>query len=144
MWQKNQEIGQALSQLADVEEQLSNSLKGNNTQSGPDPEATMMSKLTEDEQKAAAELVAGEYACSIKGFMCNKPEATVKLFQKVTDTTAGFAKVAVVNADGSRVTPWLTYRVGGSEWIVFYEGEALPPPAVQERFPVPTDFLAVD
>lgn len=145
VWQKNQEISQALSQLADAEKQLSDSLRGNSKQSGPDAESIMMSRKTEDEQKIAAELVAGEYACSIRGFACNKSESNVKMFQKVTDTTAGYAKVSVVTADGANtVTPWLIHRAGGSQWIVFYEGEAMPSPAVQERFPVPTDFLAVD
>lgn len=145
LWQKNQEIGQALNQLSDTEKRLTDSLSTNKDKSsGPALEDVDMSSLSENDQKNAAALVASEYACSVTSFTCNKAQTTVTTFQKVTDKTAGFAKVSTASGDGAKVTTWLKYRAGGSQWVVIYEGEAMPSAAVIKQFDIPTDFLAVN
>jgi hypothetical protein len=145
VWQKNQEIGNTLNQLADVERQLSDSLSsGKETASQLPAEQTATYTLSESEQKEQAVLGASSYYCAVANFGCDKVTTSVTEFQKATETTAGYAKVVATNDSGKKLTLWLVNGVGASSWIVFYEGAALPSPAVQEKFPVPTDFLAVD
>lgn len=145
LWQKNQEIGQALSQLSDTEKRLTDSLNSNKDKSANvGVEQKAMETLSESEQKQQATLGASAYYCAISNFGCDKVTTIVTKFQKATDTTSGYAKVVATNGSDKKLTLWLKYRVGGSDWIVFYEGEALPPAVVVERFAVPADFLAVN
>ncbi len=145
VWQKNQEISLALSQLADTEKRLTESVKSGNDKPVDMPQDhSALAALSEVDQKISAATAAADYYCAVRDFGCDKVVANVTKFQKATDTTDGFAVVTSTNLSGQKVTPWLKYRVGGSGWIVFYEGEALPSAAITKQFSVPTDLLAVD
>lgn len=144
VWQKSQEVSSVLVQLADTEKQLVAKTSNSGKNSDKVTQQPAMYTLPEAEQKAAASLAATEYYCLVANFGCDKVTSQVTKFQKVTDSTDGFAIVKAINSEGKSVTPWLKYRTSGTQWIVFYEGEAMPPSAVIKQFDIPTDFLAVN
>lgn len=143
LWQKNQEIGSVLEQLADTEKQLV-ATNANKKDSGKASEQPAMYKRSEVEQKSAASLATTEYYCLVTNFGCDKVSSTVTKFQKVTEDKSGFAIVKATNAEGKSMTAWLKYRNSGSQWVVIYEGEATPSSAVIKQFDIPTDFVAVN
>jgi hypothetical protein len=143
LWQKNQEIGSVLDQLADTEKQLvaKNTSKKDDGNASEQP---AMYKRSDAEQKTAASLAATEYYCLVTNFGCDKVTSTVTKFQKVTQDVDGFAIVKATNTSEKTVTAWLKYRSGGTQWVVIYEGDSMPSSAVIKQFDIPTDFVAVN
>ncbi len=145
VWQKNQEISLALSQLADTEKRLTDSVKSTANKATDLPLTNKsIVAMSENEQKTSATAAAADYYCAVSDFGCDKVSASVTTFQKLTDKSDGFAKVKATGTSDKTLTLWLKHRIGGQQWIVFYEGEAMPSAAITKQFSIPTDFLAVD
>jgi hypothetical protein len=145
VWQKNQEIGSMLNQLADTEKQLSDTLKFTSTKATDVPIDEMpMASRDQKEQQSAAVSAASQYYCALGNFDCDKVSVFKVDLQTVTDNRDGYAKVYAKSMSDQNVVVWLKYAVDGKQWVPFYEGEALPPADVVKKWSIPTDFLAVD
>lgn len=145
VWQKNQEIGQVLNQLADTEKLLTESVRSTADKATDLPALEKpMASRDEKDQQSAATIAASEYYCAISDFGCDKVSSQPIEFQKVTETNDGFAKVSAKNMSNQTLIIWLKYSMNGTQWVPFYEGQAMPSAEIIKRWSIPTDFLAVN